>query len=548
MTKWNIINTFFKNNKGLAIMGFCTGFFYNIVTALIPISFGRFYEFNFGFSSHRLKLLKGLPFINAKEFNHFILFFASLICIRFVFEYINRYLIAKIGERFTKSLRENLFAHQLQINQNVYEEKGVGKYLLRYTSDFGSIKNYLTKGVLKFSQDIILILLLISVSVFINPFLGAIIAGCILVSFIFIFFLNKILYNASLKKRNTHSGLVSYISKALSSILTIKAFNKQRPIENRYNQRSTKLYKAGLGYQNIFSFISSIVPMLTYLMIALVMTYIYSIKDKTESVDQASLLILILVIITFLPIFRRVLKINIVWKLGNISFSKLLNIYALKTESRRTQNVTFKELPIQFNNVKWSENHRVLNFTISPNQITSLNVPSSSSLASEIIKLIIKIHKPLGGQISVGEHSYSSLSEKTIRKQIAIISPALPLEGRTVFKAISYNRKAESKVKAQKILDELQQFVPVYDHVSLDDKIGENSSLLSEQQIQLLIWARALLTGKRVLILHHAFLNVNSELKKHLIKKINRLSKRKTILTIGEKKISNLNVQEEIIL
>lgn len=549
MKKWTIIGNFFKKNGVLTLASFFTGFFYNIVTALIPISFGRFYEFNFGFSSHRLKLLKGMPFINTKEFNHFILFFIGLIFIRFIFEYANRYLISIIGERFAKDLRESLFAHQLSLNQKIYEEKGVGKYLLRYTGDFSSIKKYLTKGVLKFAQDILLILLLITVSISIHPEIGVIIAVFIFLAFTLLFFLNKILYKSSLVKRNTHSGFVSYLSKSLSKVLTIKAFNKATPITKRYNKRSLKLYKAGVAYQNIYTFIYAIVPMLTYLMIAAVMTYIHIKQNETTKIDQASLLILILVIITFLPIFRRVLKINVVWKLGNISFSKLFNIYNLDTESSKISTVKFRDLPISFHHIIYEEEQEnALHFTIQPNSITLLKVSSSTSLASEIIKLLIKIHQPIEGSITVGNYEYENLPPKTIRKQIAAISPILlPLEGKTVFKAIAYNRKKETRQKAQAILNELQQFIPIQHHLSLDDKIGENSTLISQRQALLLMWCRLLLTKKRVFIIHDGLDGLNPELKNYLIQLLKTYKKRKTIVFIQKNKPTGITFQKEIL-
>ena len=128
-TKWQLIADFIKGNKLLAIVAFISGLFYNVIILLIPVSLGHFYEFNFGFSSHRLRLLESIIFINTESFNEFLAFFIGLILIRFVFEFINRYIISIIGERFAKNLREQLFEHQLHISTHIYDQKGIGKYL-----------------------------------------------------------------------------------------------------------------------------------------------------------------------------------------------------------------------------------------------------------------------------------------------------------------------------------------------------------------------------------------------------------------------------------
>lgn len=58
--------------------------------------------------------------------------FFRLITLRFLLEYFNRYFVGYPDERFTKELPEKLFEHPLQVTCTVYEEKGIGKYLLRF--------------------------------------------------------------------------------------------------------------------------------------------------------------------------------------------------------------------------------------------------------------------------------------------------------------------------------------------------------------------------------------------------------------------------------
>ena len=192
-TKWQLIAEFIKNNKSLVTIAFASGLCYNIIMLLIPVSLGRFYEFNFGFSSQRLKLLESMPFINTESFNEFLVFFIGLVLIRFIFEFINRYVISIIGERFAKNLREQLFEHQLHINTQIYDQKGIGKYLLRYSGDLKSIQNYMTNGLFRFSQDLILILILVVTISYINFNFGFIVAISIGISIFLLFFINNIL-------------------------------------------------------------------------------------------------------------------------------------------------------------------------------------------------------------------------------------------------------------------------------------------------------------------------------------------------------------------
>ena len=540
MTKWKFIKESIKENPGLAGLAVISGFCYNIFTVLVPIAIGRFYEFNFGFSSVRLKLFfSGFPFIDTDSFNAFLIFFIGIILIRFLFEYTNRYVIGILGERFSKSLREQLFAHQLRVLTPIYDEKGIGRYLLRYSGDLKSVQNYLTQGILRFAQDILLIAILLAVIGYYSIMMALIILGFIVCAFGFIFFMNLVLYRISVERRNRRSGMLSFVNNSLRSILSIKVFNKNVPFEHRYNKRSLKLLDIGVKYQHITALINAVIPFITYLMVGITMFYIYRLKNSGIDFDRSSFLILILLIISFLSIFRRILTVNIVWKLGNISFEKLIAVFMLKTESTSyKRSIKIYDEAIVFKNVVYktelSNHESPLSLKIEPHSISFIKASAGSGKSLTFIKLLLKIYHPLEGVIYFGKYAADKLSERAIRKQITVVSSKIPLDGNTVFEAISYSRDPEKRLQCEKALNELQQFVPKTQQLNLNSKIGEQSNLLNDSQKQLLLWCRALLTNKPIWILHFPFNFINENLKKHLLQIILNWEEKKTIIFIDE--------------
>ncbi|OGS70430.1 MAG: hypothetical protein A3F91_13205 [Flavobacteria bacterium RIFCSPLOWO2_12_FULL_35_11] len=540
MTKWKFIKESIKENPGLAGLAVISGFCYNIFTVLVPIAIGRFYEFNFGFSSVRLKLFfSGFPFINTDSFHAFLIFFIGIILIRFLFEYTNRYAIGILGERFSQSLREQLFAHQLRVYIPIYDEKGIGRYLLRYSGDLKSVQNYLTQGIFRFAQDIFLIAILLAVIGYYSIIMALIILTFIVCAFGFIFFMNLVLYRISVERRNRRSGMLSFVNNSLRSILSIKVFNKNVPFEHRYNNRSLKLLDIGVKYQHITALINAIIPFITYLMVGITMFYIYRLKNSGVDFDKSSFLILILLIISFLSIFRRILTVNIVWKLGNISFEKLIAVFMLKTESTSyKRKIKIYNEVIVFKNVVYnteiSNNESPFNLKIEPHSISFIKSSAGSGKSLTFIKLLLKIYSPSEGVIYFGKYAADKLSERAIRKQITVVSGKIPLDGNTVFEAISYSRNPEKRLQCEKVLNELQQFVPKSQQLTLSSKIGEQSNYLNDSQKQLLLWCRALLTNKPTWILHFPFDYINENLKKHLLQTILDWKEKKTIIFIDE--------------
>lgn len=538
-TKWQLISSFIKSNGLIVIVAFISGLCYNILTLLIPVSLGRFYEFNFGFSSQRLRLLEWMPFINTESFITFLLFFIGLVFIRFIFEYINKYIISIIGESFAKNLREQLFKHQLNISTYIYDQKGIGKYLLRYSGDLKSIQNYISRGLFRFTQDLLLIGILLITIAYIDLYLGFIVTISILISILLLFVINKFLYTISVDRRNQRSAMLTFVNTRLRAIFSIKAFNKYTPEGKRYNKRSEKLFVVGKKYQRVVSLIQSIIPMLTYLMLALLMWYVYFLKTNRGNVfDGTSLLILILLIISFLPILRRTLRVSIIWKLGNISFEKLLRIFTLDAENEIPfETIDLSANEINFKNVSYgySNSGRIvfegLNVVLPPKKMTVI-LGGSGSGKNTFIRLLLKIYQPTKGSIHYGEYRYNELAEKTIRKNIAVVSNAFPLYGRTIYEAIVYSRKKEKEHKAAKMLEELQQFEEEDNKLELHDAIGDLGSTLTNGQKKILMYCRALLTNKPWLIIDQPFRDLNSKTADHLKNTIKSLKEDKTIIVM----------------
>ena len=540
--KWYLLISFFKSNRLLTTVAFICGFIYNIFTLLIPISIGRFYEFNFGFSSHRLKLIESFPFLNTDSFIRFLFFFIALVIIRFVFEYINKYLISIAGERFVKNLREQLFEHQLQINTTIYDQKGIGKYLLRYSGDMKSIQDYITKGMFQFSQDMLLIIFLIAAIALIDLNSGLVVAASIAFTIVALFFINKALNTISVNRRNQRSGLLSFVNTRLRAISSIKVLNKYSIEQKRYVDRSEKLYQTGKKYQVVANLIYSFIPAITYLMIALVMWYVYYLKTNSgDTFNQPSFLILILLIISFMPILRRTFRVSIIWKLGNISFAKLLAIFTLDAENRLPlQRINFSGQSIKLNDVsfKYSTSDNLIfnkaNILFSPKNLT-LVFGDSGSGKNTLINLLLKIHKPTTGNITYGENDQKALSEKTIRRNISIVSDDFPLYGKTVYEAIVYSRNKEVELKAGILLNELQQFEDDRNRLKLHDLIGDLGKSLTSGQKRILMYCRAFLSNKPWLILDTPFKDQNPDTVKHLANLLNSLSGKKGIIVFDSK-------------
>ena len=67
--------------------------------------------------------------------------------------------MGKLGEQLIFDLRNQLFEHQLKVNMEEYDKRGIGRYLLRYSGDLSSIHGYVTKGFIRFAADALMLVI-----------------------------------------------------------------------------------------------------------------------------------------------------------------------------------------------------------------------------------------------------------------------------------------------------------------------------------------------------------------------------------------------------
>lgn len=551
MSKFHFLIDFIQKNRWLLGKAVLLGFFSSILTVLIPVSIGKYYELVFDFNSYRSKIFDFLPFDAAKDVLSFLYFFLVLVILKTICLLGDKIYIGVIKERLAFDLRNRLFFAQLHLPLTTYEQKGIGKYLLRFSGDLVSIQSYLTKGLIRFSIDVVLVLIIFAVFYVMNWRIGLAISLVFVGAIFILILLNTRLSKATRKKRNAKSGLLSFVNTRLRTISSIKLLNRHQPENLKFLKKSNFLHIYGISYQKITAGIRTIIPTVMYLMLAVVLFTVYYLKENAIETDAGSLLVMVLLLVTLLPVFNRLLRVNIVWELGSISFEKLLSIINEGDAMRNSKPTpfVFQRGILSIENLSYHYQNKPplfknLNLSIKNNNITLISGKAGSGKTT-LLKLMCGMYKPQVGSVLIDGQCSDQVNAKSLMKKIAVVSDEIPLLGKTVFEAISYSRNKLKKPKAGKILNELQKHHK--QQLLLDDRIGDLACRLSKGEKKLLIIARALLTNKPILLLDEPFEAIDELTKLQLCKQLNQLSKKRTIVIFSKLiHCRQLNVQYSI--
>ncbi|MEL6277147.1 MAG: ABC transporter transmembrane domain-containing protein, partial [Bacteroidota bacterium] len=126
----------------------------NILIILLSLVSAQVYTSLLAIGSARGRLLENLSGIDLPEGIFWLWLLGGLIVLRASIDFGRQCLRGRLGEQFTESLRCRLFDHQLLMHRQHYTEKGVGRYLLRFSGDLSSLQNLFTKGILRSLGDL----------------------------------------------------------------------------------------------------------------------------------------------------------------------------------------------------------------------------------------------------------------------------------------------------------------------------------------------------------------------------------------------------------
>ena len=527
-----LIQRFAQQHSFRIVLTLVVSLLANLITIFLPIYIALSFELLFNIKSHRAKVLFFLPDWILQSFSNYFLVFLFVLTLYSLFDFLKRYSTSYLGELHLVFLRKEIFEHQLNTHMRVFDEKGVGKYLLRYSGDLSSIQALITKGTIGFISDIILIIITLSVLLSINNLIGTLVFAAILVLSFTTFLLNQLLYFASVNRRNAKSGLLKFVTLRLQNMLTIKSFNRLVPELKQFNKRVDKLLILGKRYHGIRSLIGAIIPLGLYLMIGMVMQGVMYLKQLDQNtIAPEAFFMAILLIITVLPVFRRCFRVSMIWRNGTISYDKLTKILNLDKEAYLHQpdfhlengSITLKQLSFGYTNQSTLFQNLNLKF---PNGTISIIQGSTGSGKTTLLKLLNGLYQSNQGEIEIDGQSISSINPKSLRKHIAIVAEEWTLLGRNVFEALSYSRKETKRVGVYAQLRALK----LTDTLQLNSPIGEHGRNLSKGQQKLLQYGRAFLTKKPILLIDAPWSGLDKKSIALIVDLLNKKKEKHTII------------------
>src|SRR5213594_993379 len=176
-------------------------------------------------------------------------------------------------------------------------------------------------------------------------------------------------------------------------------------------------------------------------------------------------------------------------------------------------------------------------------------VGASGAGKSTILSLILRLYDPTSGAVKIDGRDLGSVTQKTLREQVGLVTQETFLFHDTIFNNIQFGRLGATPEE----IYEAAKAAYAHDFIMAQPKdyqtvIGDKGCLLSGGQQQRLAIARAILKNAPILLLDEATSSLDSESEQQIQKALAQLASGRTVIAIAHRLSTILSADQIIVM
>jgi len=468
------------------------------------------------------------------------------------FSFIQSYLLTYIGERIVYDLRTSLYSHLQKLSLDFYALRRVGDLVSRLSSDVTQMRTMLTSNLTTLLSQVLTLVGSITILLTLNArftlFILALAPVLIGIAFTF----GRRIQKGSTRIQDQLADSTVVAEEGLQGIRVVKSFGREDYETQRYNNAMEKTFRASLQMAFNNSLFGSLMMFLGFSSIGAIMWY----GGREVIAGRLSLAMITGFLIYGISIAGSLgglggLYAQLSAAIGGVkrvfelldTNPSVLDMPGAHAISSSKGHITFRDVSFSYDNE--AEVLFNVSLDIKEGEILALVGPSGAG-KSTIFNLIPRFYDPTSGSIQIDEHDLRSITQESLRAQMAIVPQETILFGGTIHENILYGRldanedELVAAAKAANAHDFIMAFPKQYETI-----VGERGMNLSGGQRQRISIARAILKNPRILLLDEATSSLDNESEELVQEALNRLMQNRTTVIIAHR-LSTIKVAHRI--
>jgi subfamily B ATP-binding cassette protein MsbA len=472
--------------------------------------------------------------------------------VRSITTLLQNYNLNYVGERISMDMRIKLYNHLQTMSLGFFANRRVGELVSRLSSDVTIMRTALTNNINTLLQQLFIGVGSIAVMFYINVRLTLFILVLTPIIGIMGALFGVWLRRTSTRVQDELAEATVVVDEVFQGIRIVKSFTREPYEIRRYGDAIDKAFRAAVSVLRIRSLFGPIVAFMSFGGLALVLWY-GGREVLAERLTGGGLVSFLIYGLTVAGAFASLVNLYTQFQEAIGATRRVFQL--LDTEPDVQDEPGAAALPpvegritIRDVSFAYEDKHPVLQdieLDIASGEIIALVGPSGAG-KSTLFNLIPRFYDPTSGKICIDGYDARSVTQASLREQIAIVPQESMLFGGTIRENILYGKldATEDEVieaaRAANAHDFISELPNGYETI-----VGERGVKLSGGQRQRVAIARALLKDARVLLLDEATSSLDSESENEVQEALGRLMQGRTTIIIAHR-LSTIRVASRI--
>jgi ATP-binding cassette, subfamily B, bacterial MsbA len=355
-------------------------------------------------------------------------------------------------------------------------------------------------------------------------------------------------------QREQKGGVLMTVTmlESITGIRGVKSFAREEQLEKAFRRGAQQSFSQTMRVVKATEAVSPVVEVIASIGVGLALWYVY-----LANLSAGRFFGLISGIFIIYEPIKTLSKLHVVMQR---SLGATTQIFAILDSTPSVQDapdarqLVSSRGQIDFENVTFrystgvADAIRDINLRVEPGKTYAL-VGASGAGKSTILSLILRLYDPTTGVVRIDGNDLRTLTQKSLREQIGLVTQETFLFHETIFKNIQFGRldatpeeiyeAAKTAFAHEFILAQPQGY---------DTVIGDKGCLLSGGQQQRLAIARALLKNAPILLLDEATSSLDTESEKQIQKALEKLAAGRTVIAIAHRLSTILSADQIVVL
>lgn len=543
--------------KGRFALGLAFGVAFGLINGVLPIVLGKVTAVVFGGGPlNTAALLQNRDRLDIGPRIDSLLVLAlaipAVMVIRSACAYLNGYSMAWVSNRVVTDIRGELFRKIIGHSMDFFGKARAGFLMSRITNDTRLMQTALASVTSDLFKQPIAILSGVAVLLYLDWRFTLVTLVLFPICILPITLYGRRARRAARNEQEQMGQMVVTMQETFSGIRVIKSFTREEHQEQVFHQSNRQQFGNAMRIVRAMEAVHPLVEAAAAVGVGMALVYVYF-----AEISAARFLALNAGIFLLYEPFKKLSRIHVVMERSIQATEEIFAI--LDSEPSIVDAPDARALPpvegrIEFDHVSFryptatTDALREIDLAVEPGKTYAL-VGASGAGKSTILSLLLRFYDPTRGVIRIDGHDLRSVTQKSLRAQIGLVTQETFLFHDTILHNIQFGRLEATREE----VEEAARTAFAHDFImaqpfGYETVIGDKGSLLSGGQQQRLAIARALLKNAPILLLDEATSALDSESEKQIQLALERLSAGRTVIAIAHRLSTILSADQIVVM